>query len=329
MPEIDEALRSELQLSSSQRLDETRLWEDVSKRLSRRQHVRRVRRRALSVGLAVVLLAATAIGLARTQTSPGSPSHPALAIDPKAGSGGFSVTPSQGLLNSQRVRIAIHGLHPDSSIWITMCVGKPLSPEQGTNQCNAPPTMARLNSEGTLDVDFTVERFISLNGFRVDCSTYPSGCSIAVFDPLTLTNGKFVGNTEPVTFGPSPPTPPNPIQMSVSPTSPYEDGQQVTVSGSGFPANSSIHVGECPSNTDCGGFFQTLMASPQGAFSAVVTLHRTYTVEQGTAAGGETPVEIDCSQPLRCFLMAFESASPYAGASSIPLVFASEPSNKG
>jgi hypothetical protein len=146
---------------------------------------------------------------------------------------------------------------------------------------------------------------------------------VALVEPDSIASKDIIANTEAVTFDSTPVAPPNPMQISTEPNGPYADGQTVTVSGTGFPSSAPVRVGECPTNTDCGDYFQTVESTPQGTFNAVVLLHRTYIVEQGDAGGGESPVQIDCSQPLRCFLMAEESSPPYGAASSIPLTFTS------
>jgi len=89
------------------------------------------------------------------------------------------------------------------------------------------------------------------------------------------------------------------------------------------PATQALEIGPC------GDYFQTVESTPQGTFGVVVTVHRTYTVEQGNAGGGESPAQIDCSQPLRCFLVAEESSPPYSSASSMPLTFAAPASGTG
>ena len=207
-----------------------------------------------------------------------------------------------------------------------MCVGHPRTFQTGVNQCNSPAKLFSLDPHGAARVTFTVSRYLTPGGYEVDCATYESGCSVALVEVDSLASGEIIANTEVVTFETTPTVPLNPLQISADPNGPYADGQTVTVSGMGFPSSAPVRVGECPTNTDCGGYFQTVESTPQGTFSAAVLLHRTYTVEQGDADGGESPVQIDCSQPLRCFLMAEDSSPPYKAASSIPLTFGSNPS---
>jgi hypothetical protein len=243
-------------------------------------------------------------------------------IDPVAGPGGFTVVPSTGLVNNQSVTVTIHGLHPNAVVWITMCVGHPLNVQAGVNQCNAPAQTVQLDANGAASTVFVVTRFLSPGGYDVDCATSPTECSLALVETDSLAaSGRIIANTEPLTFEATPSAPTNPLQISAAPPGPYVDGQSVTVSGSGFPASAPVRVGECPTNIDCGGYFQTVQSTVQGTFSAVILLHRTYTVEQGDAGGGESPEQIDCTQPLRCFLMAEEASPPYGAASSIPVTF--------
>jgi hypothetical protein len=321
MAQLDEAIRTELQGFSRDRPAPEIIWGEVSQRIDRRRRRRSMRRRTvIGLSLAVVVAIALVVGL---PTNSGVPSkvHKSQVIDPPAGRGGFSVTPSTGLVNNQPVTVSIHGLDPNAVVWITMCVGRPRSSQAGVNQCNAPAKMISLDPSGAASVTFTVSRYLSPGGYEVDCATYDSGCSVALVEPVSLGSDEIVGNTEAVTFDSTPPAQQNPLQISALPNGPYADGQPVTVSGVGFPPNAPVKLGECPTNTDCGDYFQTVESTPQGTFNAVVTLHRTYTVEQGDAGGGESPVTIECGQPLRCFLMAEKTSPPYGGASSIPLTF--------
>jgi hypothetical protein len=323
MAQLDEAIRSELHGVFRNQPAPDLIWGEVSQRVERRRRRRSVRRRTiLGLSLAVVAAAALVVCLPTNSGVPNKEHEPQV-VDPAAGRGGFSVAPSTGLVNGQPITVSIHGLHPNAVVWVTMCVGHPQSFQAGVNQCNAPAKMVSLDPHGAADVTFTVSRYLAPGGYQVDCATYSSGCSVALVEPDSLASGEIIANTEAVTFDSTSSAPPNPLQISATPNGPYADGQAVTVSGAGFPSSTSVQVGECPTNTDCGGYFQTVESTPQGTFNAVVTLHSTYTVEQGDAGGGESPVRIDCSQPLRCFVMAEEASPPYGAASSIPLTFAS------
>lgn len=326
MAQLDEAIRAELHRPFCDEPARDLAWGEVAQRVDRRRRRRSVRRRTIvGLSLAVVVAAVLVVSLPTNSEIPNK-AHEPHVIDPAAGRGGFSVAPSTGLVNDQSVTVSIHGLHPNAVVWITMCVGRPQSFQAGVNQCNAPAKMVTLDSHGAASVTFTVSRYLSPGGYQVDCATYSSGCSVALAEADSLSSGEIIANTEAVTFESTASAPPNPLQISAAPNGPYADGQTVTVSGAGFPSSSSVRVGECPTNTDCDGYFQTVDSTPQGTFNTVVTLHATYTVEQGDASGGESPVQIDCSQPLRCFLMAEEASPPYGAASSIPLTFASTPS---
>jgi hypothetical protein len=324
MANLDEVVRKELHGVLRDEPAPALVWDEVSQRVARRRRRRSLRRRTM-VGLGLAMITVTTGLIVSLPAGPGIPDkgHEPQIIDPTAGPGGFSVVPSDGLVNNQRVTVSIHGLHPNADVWITMCVGRPKSYKAGLNQCSVPAKMVGLDPHGAARVIFSVSRFLSPGGYEVDCATYESGCSVALVEVDSLASEGIIANTEAVTFESTPPAPPNPLQISVAPNGPYADGQTVTVSGAGFPSSSPLRVGECPTNTDCGGYFQTVESTPQGAFRAVIILHGTYTIEQGDRGGGESPVQIDCSQPLRCFLMAEESSPPYRAASSIPLTFTS------
>jgi hypothetical protein len=327
MAQLDEAIRTELHTAFRDEASPDLIWDEVSRRVARRRRSRIVRRRTVvGMSLAVVVLVAGLVVSLTTDNRVPNRVHEPRVVDPAAGPGGFSVAPSDGLVNNQPVTVSIHGLHPNAVVWITMCVGRPKSFQAGVNQCDGLAKTVNLDPHGAANVRFAVRRYLSPGGYEVDCATYESGCSVALVEPDSLVAGTIIANTEAVTFESTPTAPPNPLQISADPSGPYADGQSVTVSGAGFPSSAAIRVGECPTNTDCGDYFQTVHSTPEGTFSAVVLLHRTYTVEQGDAHGGESPVQIDCSQPLRCFLMAEDSSPPYGAASSIPLTFTSTPS---
>jgi hypothetical protein len=329
---IDELLKDHLRSSTVRSPEEEAVWANVTERLDRRAQTRRKRRgvgTALAVALVLLVSAGVGIYLAGSVTSPSPGSHAPRVIDPILGPGGFTVSPRADLVDHQRVTISIHGLEPESTVWIVMCVGRPTSLAEADTHCVAPAPpqaeMVDVDQSGAARIRFTVDRYLSPGGYQVDCATYAAGCSIGIGNPLSFTSARVTADMEPVTFKDTPPPPANPLRISVAPAAPFADGQDVTLSGTGFPSNSTVRVGECPTNTDCGSYFQNVEASPEGTFSVPVTLHRTFSIEQGTATGGEEPRTIDCGQTFRCFLMAEEDAPPYSAASSIPLTFGPPP----
>jgi Neocarzinostatin family len=326
--QIDALVKDRLSTPPGSTTDETAFWTDIGRRLARRQRARRMRRRVgitFFVALVLVFSAGVGLYLAGSTTSLTPRSHSPNVFDPQLGRGGFTVTPNTNLVNRQKVTISIRGLEPESTIWLVMCVGHPTSVRQAETQCITPgppqAVMVDLNQRGAAQVRFRVDRYPAPGGDRIDCATYADGCSIGLGNPLTFDSAHVTGNIEPVTFKNTPPPPGNPLRISVAPAAPFTDGQEVTLSGSGFPSNSALRVAECPTNADCGPYFQNVDASTNGSFSVSMTLHRTFTVEQEKASGGLQSVTFDCSQPLRCFLMAEEDAPPYHAASSIPLTF--------
>ncbi len=327
MAKLDEAIRAELHGVGHDEPAPDLIWDEVSQRVSRRHRRRRIRRWTVAgLSLAVIVVAASLVASFPTGRGVPNKPHEPQVVDPAAGPGGFSVAPSAGLVNNEPVTVSIHGLHSNAVVWITMCVGRPKSFQAGVNQCDTPARMVTLDPRGAARVIFTVRRYLSPGGYRVDCATYESGCSVALVETDSLVSGTIIANTEAVAFKNTPTGPTDPLRISAAPNGPYADGQTVAVSGAGFPSSTPVRVGECPTGTDCGGLFQTVESTPQGTFHAAVVLHRIYTVEQGDSGGGESPVQIDCSQPLRCFLMAEESSPPYGAASSVPLTFAPPPS---
>lgn len=152
------------------------------------------------------------------------------------------MSPRTGLVDRQRVTISIHGLRPDGVVWVSMCVGRPQRFQDAENQCNVPATIVDLDAKGAAQVRFVVDQYLRPGGFQVDCATYKAGCSIGLVDPTSTASRAVVGNTDAVTFQESAPEPPNPLQMTISPSPPFRDGQVVTVSGMGFAAGSSVRI---------------------------------------------------------------------------------------
>ena len=316
--QLDEMLHAELQRHQPQSAGMDDTLQDISIRLTQRERVRRTRRICLTVA-SVMLLAGLGAGAAALAHPTATSTRPQPAIDPAAGPGGFSVTPSKDLVNGQHVTVDVHGLKPYASVWVTMCVGRPKTFDAGVNQCET-AKMIQLSAKGSAHVQFSVDRYLSPGGSLVDCATAPKGCSLALVEPVSVGTRELVGNTEVVTFADMEPQAPNPLQMTISPSGPFKDGQAVTVAGTGFIANSMVRVGECP-NADCEGRWQTVQTAANGSFVFTLNLQQRYVVEVGSSSGGEEPSEIDCVQPYTCFVVAQELTPPYKSPASIPLTF--------
>lgn len=97
--------------------------------------------------------------------------------------------------------------------------------------------------------------------------------------------------------------------VSVSPSSGLKDGQSVNVTGSGFPASTTIYVVECANLTGQAGCDITRLGQAQsdagGKISAAFTVH-TGTIGNGT-----------CDATHACYISAGDAAQTAHGAAQI------------
>jgi len=322
MSDLDERVRAELHRhdgSVAATPDTTDLLGDVSRRLSVLHRRHRTRRRRVLVAICVLVVVAgiaTGVGLSPTTKLP---SGYGTTIDPRAGKGGFTISPTHHLRNNEHVIVRIHGLRPAESVLVLMCAGVPHTFAAGRNVCSAATELNAITSaEGSVSVIYTVKRVFTIGwGYSIDCATYPHGCSIAVVDPYNVFAKDGTGNIEPVVFRPGPAPPPSKVSISVSPAAPFRDGQRVTVSGTGFPANVAVRVAECPINADCSELWKIVQTSGDGTFSTILTIQRTYTFN-----GNPSPVTYDCDEAFGCFIVS-ETNSPtdVVYAPGIPVTF--------
>lgn len=323
MGDLERRLRTALLAPVVEGIDEHAVLSDVARKVVERRRRRRRHQLAATITALALVLAGTGIGVliatsgtATVNSSPqrGHVSSPIL--DPRLGPGGFTVTPNTNLANGQVVTVSLHGFRPGAGLIVTMCRGTPTSIDQGNNQCVVGDS-AYINNHGKATVRLAVQRFIvtaSVAGApEWDCAAYPGACSVAVGLP---SGTKLIGNLQPLTFSPYPPAPTsvNPRQISVSPPPPFIEGEQVTITGTGFSPNVSVQVGECPTDSDCGAYVSTVETDGSGRFSAPVTVQQSYTF------GVE---ERNCALPLTCFFIASDVSPPYAAAPAIPLTMAS------
>lgn len=331
MSSLDERIRSEFEAhaSSVPAGGETELLEKATQRLRERRRRQRMGRRIAVSGVALGVVVGIIVGFSLSST-PSSrvtkPGHPAQALhDPRAGKGGFTVSPSTDLQDNQKVLIRIHGLDPREEISVYMCLGAPHGIKEAQNQCLVDSRVnTETNAHGAARVTFAVHRFLTVGwDYQLDCSTYAQGCSIGVGDVDDLLSGGNTGNIQPITFTPSqaPTALANPRSISVSPEGPYTDGEHVQVNGMGFPANMAVEVAECPTNWECTGW-KIVQSSSTGTFSVTLTVQRIF-----TAITNPGTVTADCSETLRCYFVGQTAREPgvpytYVYAPGIPISFA-------
>jgi Neocarzinostatin family len=330
MSSLDQRIRSEFQAhaNSVPPGSETELLERATQRLRERRRRQRVGRQIAVSGVALLVVVGIIVGFSLSSTpssrvtKPGRPVH--AIHDPRAGKGGFTVSPSTGLQDNQKVLIRIHGLDPHKDISAYMCLGKPHGINEARNECLVNTRIdTETNAQGAAQLTFTVHRFLTIGWYYpLDCSTYAQGCSIGVGDVADLLSGGTTGNIEPVTFAPSPapPSPANPRSLSISPAGPYNDGEQVQVNGAGFPPNVAVEVAECPTSWECTGW-NIVQSSSTGTFAVTLTMQRIL-----SAISNPGTVTADCSEPLRCYFVGQTAKEPgvpytYVYAPGVPISF--------
>lgn len=93
--------------------------------------------------------------------------------------------------------------------------------------------------------------------------------------------------------------------MSVTPSSGLSDGQSVTVSGTGYPAGSTVHVSECTTTDRCSNDSVPATAAADGTFSVTFTVRKTFEVYDWST--GSTVTE-DCDV-AQCNVSAWEEGT--------------------
>jgi Neocarzinostatin family len=187
------------------------------------------RRCLLSVAAASAVIAPAAVPVAAsvTQTEPG----PALVV-----------TPDDNLVDGQTILVEGAGFTAGESVWLLQCRAGISSASDLLTLCE-PKGLPTVDASGSFSAFPTVDAVLEPdNGSSglVDCQAAVEACSIVVaYDwPSSWVQA-------PITFIPGQiPVP----KISVRPAALMEDGDVVTVSGTGFAAASSITIMQCLHN---------------------------------------------------------------------------------
>jgi hypothetical protein len=229
---------------------------------------------------------------------------PSVAVTP-----GTLDLPDRALLS-----VDATGFTPDETVFVLECPAS--APYVFCTQESQNSVLA--DSTGAVHVDLRVHRTLgygSFGGAPTDCAAAVGTCVIRVSsgsEPLRTTD-------VPLGFDPTAVAPPP--TLTVSPAGPWTDGQQVTVTGSGFTPGASLGLAECtaagePTASRCGkSLFDEFTADGDGNFSrsltvtaAIETFHAG-TIDCTTVAGG-------------CVIFAANRADYGAERNSVPIVFA-------
>ena len=109
--------------------------------------------------------------------------------------------------------------------------------------------------------------------------------------------------------------------LSVSPSSGLKDGQSVSVTGSGYPASTTIYVVECANLTGQAGCDITRLGTAQS--DATGAINTKFTVHTGTIGNGT------CDATHPCYISAGDAAQTAHGAMKISFAGASTSTGSG
>lgn len=148
------------------------------------------------------------------------------------------VVPSAGLRAEEDVEVTASGLRPNSTFRVAQCsAGRP----QRCDEMSWP--VARTDADGNLTAVVPARPALYDWQGKIDCTE--SACTIVVTDDsgerYAAAAIAFAGDV----------TAPMP-SLQLSPAGPYVDGQEVTLTGQGFPAGADIgsQIGQCPDDLD-------------------------------------------------------------------------------
>lgn len=147
-----------------------------------------------------------------------------------------SVTPDTGLVDGQTVTVSGTGYDGlGTPIGVLQCLGGGafnLSNCGGTVQFPAV-------TDGAWSISLRVQRYLSIGSTPTDCAAAPGTCVVVGAPASDFTQTA----SAPIAFDPNPPPPA--VAASAEPATGLVDGQQVTVTASGFLPRAPYQVSEC------------------------------------------------------------------------------------
>ena len=145
-----------------------------------------------------------------------------------------SVEPSFGVQPGETVAFTVEGVRPNGSFYASVCARSP-----DTN-CDfiRDGTPVVSDASGSISGELTVPATIYGSEGRTDCTE--QRCAVALLDGIRLVEAPLTFAED--NFHPSAP------RLQLEPGTPLVDGQEVTVTGEGFPPGVDIadQIGQCP-----------------------------------------------------------------------------------
>ena len=225
----------------------------------------------------------------------------------------FGVEPSTDLVDGQSVRYDGSGFSAGAGFAILQCIPGATTLTEVLAKCEVRQSVTA-DATGSFSGFVSVERILQpMTGAQpVDCAAAAGACAVSVFDMSSTVIDALVAFADPSIPRPA---------ISVSPASDLEEGDVVTVTGSGFPAGAAVTVAQCvanrPATADWCDDRPPVIASADaaGAFVLEVTIHRGIT----TPSGLVTDCSGDASTP--CAITAFTSDGASGATMPIALTF--------
>lgn len=197
----------------------------------------------------------------------------------------ITVTPDTDLVDGQEVTVAGTGFTDVSFVGIVQCA-KGLGLD-GCDLSTAAPSFDFVG--GAFSETYYVSAVIDTDAGSIDCRTYVDGCRIMVNQRFDLTGSARAD----IAFDPAGPLEPPP-SVAVDPSTDLVDRQVVHVTASGFRADESVVLGQCPVGTTdptegCGGQVGFATADANGEVSADLVVRASFRAYLGTGS-----TETDC-----------------------------------
>ena len=150
----------------------------------------------------------------------------------------LSLSDQVGLRDGQMIAVAGRGFTPDFVVWIAQCSNAPAESGLVLDECDAGTVqLGIVRGDGSIAVDFSVYRYIRVDGDTVDCSIRSCAVSAVMTDQPTRSGSATIG------FASSPGARPPILEIDV--TAALVDGQQLTVTGTGFAPTAELTIVQC------------------------------------------------------------------------------------
>jgi len=145
-----------------------------------------------------------------------------------------TATPDTDLVDGQTITLAGSGFTPGTVAAVQCATAVPGAPGCTTGR----PVFGEADEEGEATIELRVRRFLTIQGTTYDCAE-PGTCTAAIGEISTMT-----GASAAITFDPEAPLLPPPT-VTVQPTTGLVDGQDVTITGSGYEPNVGVTIVQC------------------------------------------------------------------------------------